>query len=49
MHAAGGVCYNETMCGRFTLHTDPRILAKLFGLDETPYLEPRYNTRLHSP
>jgi putative SOS response-associated peptidase YedK len=31
------------MCGRFTLHTDPRILAKLFGLDETPYLAPRYN------
>ncbi len=37
------MCYNGTMCGRFTLHTDPRILAKLFGLDETPYLEPRYN------
>lgn len=31
------------MCGRFTLHTDPHILAKLFGLDEVPYLEPRYN------
>jgi len=37
------LCYNGAMCGRFTLHTDPRILAKLFGLDETPYLEPRYN------
>lgn len=31
------------MCGRFTLHTDPRVLARLFGLDEDPYLEPRYN------
>ena len=35
--------YNRPMCGRFTLHTDPAVLAKLFGLDVVPYLEPRYN------
>ena len=31
------------MCGRYTLHTDPSILAELFGLEESPFLAPRYN------
>jgi putative SOS response-associated peptidase YedK len=31
------------MCGRYVLYTDPGLLAELFGLDETPYLAPRYN------
>lgn len=37
------------MCGRFTLHTDPSILARLFGLDEEAYLEPRYNIAPSQP
>src|SRR5438445_8433846 len=31
------------MCGRATLSTPPEELAELFGLDEVPDLEPRYN------
>jgi putative SOS response-associated peptidase YedK len=31
------------MCGRFTLHTSPEVLADLFGLDAAPELAPRYN------
>ncbi len=31
------------MCGRYTLHTDPSVLAELFGLAEPPILAPRYN------
>ena len=31
------------MCGRATLSTPPEELAELFGLDEKPELEPRYN------
>lgn len=31
------------MCGRYTLRTPPREWAALFGLDEVPDLEPRYN------
>src|SRR5208337_4485509 len=31
------------MCGRFVLMTPARDLAKRFGLEEIPYLEPRYN------
>ncbi len=37
------------MCGRFTLHTDPSILSRLFGLDEEAYLEPRYNVAPSQP
>ena len=31
------------MCGRFSLTTDPELLAEHFDLDEVPNLEPRYN------
>ncbi|MBX9791971.1 MAG: SOS response-associated peptidase [Pirellulales bacterium] len=31
------------MCGRFTLRSSPRVVAELFGLDEVPNWEPRYN------
>ncbi len=31
------------MCGRFSLTTDPEILAEHFDLAEVPDLEPRYN------
>ena len=31
------------MCGRFTLKTPPQVVAELFGLDEVPAWEPRYN------
>ncbi|MCH7476274.1 MAG: SOS response-associated peptidase, partial [Gemmatimonadetes bacterium] len=31
------------MCGRFSLTTDPEILAAHFDLAEVPDLEPRYN------
>lgn len=31
------------MCGRFALFASPEALARLFGLDEAPALEPRYN------
>lgn len=31
------------MCGRFTLRTPMNKVAELFGLDETPAAEPRYN------
>ena len=41
--------YDLRMCGRFTLHTDPSVLARLFGLDEPPYLEPRYNVAPTQP
>jgi putative SOS response-associated peptidase YedK len=31
------------MCGRATLVTPPEVIAALFGLDEVPDLEPRFN------
>jgi len=31
------------MCGRFSLSITPEVLAKLFELDETPDLDPRFN------
>jgi putative SOS response-associated peptidase YedK len=31
------------MCGRFTLNITPEVLAKIFGLQEVPQIEPRYN------
>jgi putative SOS response-associated peptidase YedK len=37
------------MCGRATLSTPPEVLAELFGLDETPVLEPRFNIAPSQP
>jgi putative SOS response-associated peptidase YedK len=31
------------MCGRYTQRTDPKRLAKVFGVAEAPEVEPRYN------
>lgn len=31
------------MCGRFAQRTDPKRLAKQFGVEDVPKLEPRYN------
>jgi putative SOS response-associated peptidase YedK len=31
------------MCGRFAQRTDPKRVAKWFGVDDVPELEPRYN------
>jgi putative SOS response-associated peptidase YedK len=31
------------MCGRFAQRTDPKRVAKWFGVEEVPELEPRYN------
>ena len=31
------------MCGRFAQRTDPKRVAKRFGVDDVPDLEPRYN------
>jgi len=31
------------MCGRFTLHIPPELLAEIFGLIETPIFPARYN------
>jgi putative SOS response-associated peptidase YedK len=31
------------MCGRFAQRTDPKRVAKWFGVEEAPELEPRYN------
>ena len=31
------------MCGRFTLNIPPEVLARVFGLQEDPQYEPRYN------
>ena len=31
------------MCGRYTLHITPEVLAKVFDLQEIPDIEPRYN------
>ncbi|NJN82876.1 MAG: SOS response-associated peptidase [Caldilineaceae bacterium] len=31
------------MCGRFTLHANPNVLATLFGLSEEPTVVSRYN------
>lgn len=37
------------MCGRFTLHASPSLLAELFDLPEEPYLAPRYNVAPTQP
>lgn len=31
------------MCGRYALHTNPEVVALMFGLSEVPAYEPRYN------
>lgn len=31
------------MCGRFTLHIPPELLAEIFGLQEIPVYSARYN------
>jgi putative SOS response-associated peptidase YedK len=31
------------MCGRFTLTVSARVLADLFGVEDVPFLRPRYN------
>ncbi|MCI0570661.1 MAG: SOS response-associated peptidase [Myxococcaceae bacterium] len=31
------------MCGRYTLRTDPEVLAQVFDLTEAPRLQPRFN------
>jgi putative SOS response-associated peptidase YedK len=31
------------MCGRFTLHIPPELLAEIFGLDSIPVIPARYN------
>ncbi len=37
------------MCCRYTLFTEPDYLKRLFGLDEAPWLEPRYNVAPMQP
>jgi putative SOS response-associated peptidase YedK len=31
------------MCGRYSLHSNPEVIALLFGLAEVPACQPRYN------
>ena len=31
------------MCGRYALHSNPEVVALLFGLSEVPAYQPRYN------
>jgi len=31
------------MCGRYSLHTNPDVIALMFGLSEIPAYQPRYN------
>lgn len=31
------------MCGRFTLRSSPKAIAEVFGLAETPHVEPHFN------
>ena len=31
------------MCGRYSLHSNPEVVALLFGLSEVPAYQPRYN------
>jgi putative SOS response-associated peptidase YedK len=37
------------MCGRFTLKTSPRVIAKLLGVKSVPTIEPRYNIAPSQP
>jgi putative SOS response-associated peptidase YedK len=36
-------CDNLLMCGRYALHSNPEVVALLFGLSEVPAYAPRYN------
>jgi putative SOS response-associated peptidase YedK len=36
-------CHNSLMCGRYSLHSHPEVVALLFGLSEVPAYQPRYN------
>ncbi|MCC6212264.1 MAG: SOS response-associated peptidase [Burkholderiales bacterium] len=36
-------CDNRPMCGRYTLHAHPDVVALLFGLSEVPAYQPRFN------
>jgi putative SOS response-associated peptidase YedK len=36
-------CHNLPMCGRYALHSNPEVVALLFGLSEVPAYQPRYN------
>jgi len=36
-------CDNPLMCGRYALHSNPEVVALLFGLAEVPAYAPRYN------
>jgi putative SOS response-associated peptidase YedK len=36
-------CDNHPMCGRYALHSNPDVVALLFGLSEVPAYQPRYN------
>jgi putative SOS response-associated peptidase YedK len=36
-------CDNRPMCGRYALHSNPEVVALLFGLSEVPAYAPRYN------
>jgi putative SOS response-associated peptidase YedK len=36
-------CHNCPMCGRYSLHSNPEVIALMFGLSEVPAYQPRYN------
>jgi putative SOS response-associated peptidase YedK len=36
-------CDNPLMCGRYSLHSHPDVVALLFGLSQVPAYAPRYN------
>jgi putative SOS response-associated peptidase YedK len=33
----------RVMCGRYSLHSNPEVVALMFGLSEVPAYQPRYN------
>ncbi|QSR87659.1 SOS response-associated peptidase [Candidatus Methylacidiphilum infernorum] len=37
------------MCGRFSLHTSPRVIQQVFKLDSLPDITPRYNIAPSTP
>src|SRR6185369_6930776 len=43
MHRFYLSCHNLPMCGRYALHSNPEVVALLFGLSEIPAYQPRYN------
>jgi putative SOS response-associated peptidase YedK len=36
-------CHNPAMCGRYALHSNPEVVALMFGLSSIPAYAPRYN------